>query len=49
MNTDYLKATTIEGGLLLNFGREQNSKDLYMIIKEKYQRPSVAEQLRILL
>ena len=32
---NYLKATNIEVGLLLNFGRNRNLKDLYMIIKEK--------------
>ncbi|MEK6528801.1 MAG: GxxExxY protein, partial [Nitrospirota bacterium] len=32
---NYLKATNIEVGLLLNFGKNQNSRDLSMIIKEK--------------
>jgi len=30
-----LKATTIEVGLLLSFGRKPELKNLYMIIKEK--------------
>ena len=38
----FLKATTIEVGLLLNFGRKPE-RDLYMIIKEEYQRKSAAE------
>jgi len=32
---NYLKATNIEVGLLLNFGRKPELKDLYMIIKGK--------------
>ena len=32
---NYLKATNIEVGLLLNSGENRNLKDLYLIIKEK--------------
>jgi hypothetical protein len=38
MNTDRFKhkeTTSIEAGLLLNFGKNQNSKDLYMILEDK--------------